>query len=392
MIQKTFDDVQLKEIQDLVTNQVPENKSLEYKAIVKLEKDADKKEFLYDISSFANAGGGDIIFGISEGTEKGLPGAITGVEGNIDELCRKMESLIRDCISPRILNIMMKSILLDSGKSILLIRIPKSLNIPHQVTFQGVDRFYSRSNNGKYLLDVFELRNVFLQSSQYTDRIRKFIKDRLANIIANETPVQLEKNPKIIVHIIPLQSIEEGNIKVSNKELKSDTLFPLGTSAYDYRFNMDGLINFCSFPGKKENQAYVQLYRNGIIETVNADLLRAYDNKKNIYVDADFSVEEKIITFVKASLQLLKKIETQPPFYLFLHLVDVKGYNISSRKLRSFTDKEIDRDVLQLPEIVLQNYPENIALVLKDWFEGIWNACGYEKCYSFDDNGNFTAF
>lgn len=394
MINKNIDNIQVIDFENLITNQVPEGKTLEYKSILKLDKDADKKEFLYDVSSFANASGGDIVFGIEEGKEKGLPISVGGIEGNIDEHCRKIESLIRDCLSPRILNLQLKSVLLNNGKSVLVIRVPKSINAPHQVTFQGVDRFYSRSNNGKYVLDVFELRNAFIQSSEFTERIRKFIKNRLANIIAGETPVQLEDIPKIILHIVPLQSIEAGRDIVSNADLKKDTLFPLGAGGYNHRFNMEGVLNFSSVPGQKNNQAYVQLYKSGIIESLNADLLREYDGKKLIYVSKSFSVEEKIISFVTAALAILKKIEIQPPIYLFLHLLNVKGYGIGSDRLRqSFIgERGIDKDILQLPEIVLENYPANLSPILKEWFETIWNSCGFEKCYSFDENGNFTAF
>lgn len=394
MINKSLNDIQLSDLKSLITNQVPEGKTLEYKSILKLDKDADKKEFLYDVSSFANSSGGDIIFGISEGEEKGLPVSVDGIDGNIDELCRKIESLVRDCISPRILNFSLKSVFVENGKNLLIIRVPKSLNSPHQVTFQSVDRFYSRSNNGKYVLDVFELRNAFIQSSQLTERIRKFIKNRIAGIIANETPVQLEDIPKIVLHIVPLQSIEEGSNIVSNQDLKNEMLFPIGSEGYNHRFNMDGVLNFSKLSGSKDYEAYVQLYRTGIVESVNADLLREYDGKKLIYVGKDFSVEARIITFVADALKILKKLEIQTPVYLFLHLVNVKGYGIGSPRLRRsfYGDVGIDKDILQLPEVVIQNYPTDVSIILKDWFETIWNACGFEKCYSYDENGNFTGF
>lgn len=39
---------------------------LDYKRDLPGDKDAEKKEFLADVTSFANAGGGDIVFGIVE--------------------------------------------------------------------------------------------------------------------------------------------------------------------------------------------------------------------------------------------------------------------------------------------------------------------------------------
>ena len=74
--------------------------------------------------------------------------------------------------------------------------------------------------------------------------------------------------------------------------------------------------------------------------------------------------------------------------------MNVKGYGIVSQRLRqsTFRERGIDKEILQLPEIVIQNYPTNVDFVLKDWFETIWNACAYEKCLSYDEKGNFIGF
>ena len=181
MIQKTFESIHLQDIKDLIENQIAENKTLEFKSLLNLNKNAEKKEFLYDISSFANATGGDLLFGITEGKEKGLPGSLEGIDGNIDVQCGTMENMIRDSIKPRIMDIRLKSFPLENGKSILLFRIPKSLNAPHQVTLQGVDRFYSRSNNGKYIMDFSEIRQAFLQSAKAIEKVKDFIKSRITS-------------------------------------------------------------------------------------------------------------------------------------------------------------------------------------------------------------------
>ena len=46
-----------------------------YKQKFPTNSDVDRKEFLADISSFANASGGDLVFGITE--ENGSPKALT---------------------------------------------------------------------------------------------------------------------------------------------------------------------------------------------------------------------------------------------------------------------------------------------------------------------------
>ena len=66
MIPRDFDAITKADIEALVANAVAEGRALEYKQQLPGNGDEDKKEFLADVSSFANAGGGDIVFGVVE--------------------------------------------------------------------------------------------------------------------------------------------------------------------------------------------------------------------------------------------------------------------------------------------------------------------------------------
>ena len=94
------------------------------------------------------------------------------------------------------------------------------------------------------------------------------------------------------------------------------------------------------------------------------------------------------------ALLYLQKLNIQPPLYLFLHLINIRGFEISSSRLHQsiLGQKAIQTENIFLPESVLQNYPDNIAWLIKEWLDTIWNASGYEKCRSYDTNGNFTGF
>ncbi|WP_416240463.1 helix-turn-helix domain-containing protein [Pedobacter sp. GR22-10] len=77
---------------------------MEYKQDIPLSNDQDKREFLYDVSSFANAGAGDLIVGITEDGATGLSNGCPGVEiDNTNEFTRKIENLLRDGIAPGLL-------------------------------------------------------------------------------------------------------------------------------------------------------------------------------------------------------------------------------------------------------------------------------------------------
>ena len=49
------------------------HKTIEYKAELHIDTGDDRKEFLADVTSFANSNGGDLIYGIQEDREKISP-------------------------------------------------------------------------------------------------------------------------------------------------------------------------------------------------------------------------------------------------------------------------------------------------------------------------------
>jgi predicted HTH transcriptional regulator len=123
----------------LLDNQVPEGKSLEYKQTLPAASDSDRKEFLADASSFANAAGGHLIYGIAESS--GVPTELCGLDiGDPDAEIRRLESMIQDGIAPRIPSISTRAIPLASSRIVIIIQIPRSFASPHMVTFKGHSR------------------------------------------------------------------------------------------------------------------------------------------------------------------------------------------------------------------------------------------------------------
>ena len=179
LLHKSLDQITEADLRILLSTPVYENSVLDYKEQLPGDSSSEKKEFLYDITSFANSGGGELLYGISEeridGKNTGKPSAMPGVNiENIDELIRKYENLIRTSVQPRIFGLQMKAIPLSNGNHVLLIRIPKSLNAPHMVTLEGNQRFYTRNSAGKHPMDITEIRSTILANSLLSERIRNF--------------------------------------------------------------------------------------------------------------------------------------------------------------------------------------------------------------------------
>ncbi len=132
---KPFNSIGPEDILALQTDQVAEGKAIDYKQAVPGGTDDDKREFLADISSFANAAGGYIVFGVAE--EGGVPVAMPGLgQLDADKAILRLESIIRDGIEPRIPGIATRPVSLPDGKPVLLLRIPRSWASPHMVIFK----------------------------------------------------------------------------------------------------------------------------------------------------------------------------------------------------------------------------------------------------------------
>lgn len=202
MIQHKLDDITIGDIQRYADEGIPESRDLEYKRELHFDKKEAKQELLFDLCAFANAVGGDLIVGMevyAEGEKKGLPKNIIPITGESpDDYKQRIENLVRDCVEPR-LRIYLQEILPEKGKGfILVIRVPQSFEAPHMV--KGTSRFFVRTSVGKDPLDVHGIRNAFLASSTYEERIRHWRNDRLAKIAAGETPVPLARPDQLVLH------------------------------------------------------------------------------------------------------------------------------------------------------------------------------------------------
>lgn len=384
MINKSIKDITEKDLQELRDRQEVEGKTIEYKQELPSNTDADKKEFLADVSSFANSSGGDLIYGMVE--EGGIPVELKGLDiEDFDQVKQRLENLVRDGIEPRIPSLNIQPVPLSNTRTALVIRVPKSWSSPHRVRYQGHDKFYSRNSAGKYQLDVAELRIAFNLSETITERIRNFRRDRISNIVANETPILLPDTAKIVLHLIPITAFSSAqNLDIDKIASHAEQLHPITSyGGLNRRYNLDGFLTHSVYT---EDQAYsyVQLFRNGIIEAVEASLLTPH-REKRLLIPSD-AYEQKLINSLSDYLCVLKTLTVEPSIFVFLTLIGVKGYRMGSSRIDDLDELHaIDRDIILLPEITVENYEAAAEDILKPCFDSIWNACGFSNSWNYKD-------
>jgi predicted HTH transcriptional regulator len=85
MINVPFNSIDQAVIESLLLNEVREGRTLDYKEALPTGGRDDRKEFLADVTAFANGAGGDIVYGVTERRENnrptGVPEAVTGLAG-----------------------------------------------------------------------------------------------------------------------------------------------------------------------------------------------------------------------------------------------------------------------------------------------------------------------
>jgi len=404
MIQKNFDDITKVDIDFLVENKISEIKTLEYKGKLPRSQDSDKKEFLADISSFANASGGDIIYGVKEAVNKdgkktGEPEAVTPLQGiTSDEAKLLIENLIRTGIEPRI-PVNVKSIEgygIDGKGFVILVRIPQSFASPHMITLKNTSRFYCRNSAGKYQLDVQEIRNAFLATDSQTERVRSFLQNRLAKIMADETPVPLSTKHRLVLHILPLYPfLNHQRLQLSsNRNLASD-FRPIVASGWDFHYNLDGFITYDrNYENKTLNDGYCLAFFNGIIESVYSGILRVKGGKKpqkgEMAFIASVAYERYVVDAIKSYFKGYKALGIEAPAVISMALLGCKGAYMWTDYSSGLDSQPIDRDVAILPEVQVGSFDEEIPTVIKPIFDAVWNACGFSHSYNYTENGTWN--
>ena len=382
-----LEDIKEADLIHLIDEEITEKKVLEYKSQLPSSSDEDKKKFLATISSFANAIGGDIIYGMVEDRTTGKPKELEGIKiENVDQEILRLEQIIRDGIEPNIpsSSITTHPILLKSSGYALIIRVGRSWLSPHRISYKTWDRFYSRSTNGKYRLDIQELKSAFILSNTIGEKINNFREKRISDIYANKLPIPFYPSPKLVLHLIPLTAFYPGqnyDLDISLYDIQ-----PIKTSNFEHRYNIDGLLTYGKFNNAERSFSYTQLFRNGIIEAVNSEVLWAGSGEKIITITY---IEDALIDAVPTYMNVFERLHVDLPAFLFITLVDVKGFTIPlNRSWGSNEPYPIDRDIVLIPEFMIEKINFDPCITLKPVFDCIWNACGYRGSFNYDREGN----
>ncbi len=356
MIPKILDQITEADLKALIDAAVAERKTLDYKQQLPTMNDASKRELLADVSSFANTAGGDLIFGMIEAG--GLPTAISGVQiGDVDAEVLRFDAIIRDGLSPRIRHAT-RAVSLSSGGYVLIIRSERSLT---------------------------DLRNAFLFANTVVEKIAAFRSERIIALENGQALTPLAEGPKLVLHCMALESFG-AKPRYDVLALNIQPMYATRLGGYGMRINFEGAI--CVASGTPP-LAYTQVFRNGVIEAVRAGVLNSSRDPDLI---PSLAYEEALVSYLPSCFEILKRLGCNPPVLVGITLIGVRGLRMAvgpNVQLSMGRSGAIQRDVIVLPDIVVDDLSSPAAPLLKPVLDLVRNACGYPGSQYFDDAGNW---
>lgn len=374
-------------IRDLIASGTSEGKTLEFKRDLPGTSDGHRKEFLADVSSFANASGGLILFGIEE-QEGVASGAVGFPDEKLDVEILRLENMARTGIEERIPGLRIRAVPVADDRSVVALKVPRSWAGPHMVSFKSSSRFFARDSRGKYQLDLRELRRAFDRAAAVRDRVREFRVERVASIIAGETPVPLFDGPKVVLHVIPTSSVGGAQLDIATVDTQEVGLTPLRSQRSDVvQYNFEGLA--VSTPTSDEGIApsYAQLFRSGTIEAVHSTLIYEEDGQRFV---RSLVVEAALIDGVEQYLRVARELGVEAPYALAISFTGVEGYQVlpetRNRHWSNFRNP-LDRDILLIPEVISDSGEPDVPSLLRPVFDTLWQSAGWPHCHNYDQDG-----
>jgi hypothetical protein len=354
-----FDKITKQHLQDLIDNRIPESRYIDYKSETYNTKNQDsgeitKGEYLADISSFANGVGGDIIIGMDE--DEGIPTKFTPFKGNIEEEINRLEKIAKNgMIEPSVVGILIKPVQLDKDEYAIVIRIPRSIILPHRITLdtKGAkskkNTFWVRGSAQKYEPDVFELRQLFNMSDGYKKRIQELRTDRLSKINSGDVPVRLKSQPFLVIHLFPF-SIDDMQFAISLDDIRNNILSfdPQSREILDHWIDFDGVVGITNDKGRDIPQnSYIRIFHTGEVELVTGI-------RENIDIN---KIANDINSAIENYLNCLFELGIQPPISCSVSLLNTNGCTI--RDENSIYSIKSDRDQYDLPSINFDKMPQD---------------------------------
>lgn len=387
---RDFEEIDESDIAQLIDAGASEGVRLDFKQQPYGDREADRKEFLKDVSAFANTAGGDLIIGLEEQDLVATAVLPISAEDAAKE-AERLENLARDGLEPRI-QMRIRAVPVANGY-VIVCRVAPSWYPPHRVKAYHSNRIYVRGSTGAVEASMDELRRLFLTPVNAREKVEKFVSMRLRLIGASELGVPLAgESDRLVVHVLSLNSLSDGSnvIDIQRAQAAGGYLAPIKATHYTSRINLDGFI---SFRGQDACYGYKQLFRHGAIEETRVNILSEQRSGDRILRISE--VEADVINSVLNSIEALRYLQVAPPLVIVATLQNVRGAIPVTNANAVVPDLRppVYANDISLPYAVIEEYgaADSYDPMLRPLCDVLWNAAAEPASRSFGPDGRLRS-
>lgn len=365
---KTFKEWTEADLVTLLDNEdFRESQFLDYKRTFEFLEESDKNqkakgknEFRNDVCAFANADGGELIFGITE--KNGVASKIIPIPyENADNLELELRNILLS-IQPSMPKVEFKFIPAEGGY-VIVVHIERGVFKPYMtVEDQTIFRFFIRHGNRKDAMSYSEISNSFLHAASLSTEIKRFRTERLAELLEDNTGMFG------VIHVIPATFTNQSDY-IPMCDWGKNGGMRLPEQLYYYTRgrmvpNADG-IWFPSEDGLRDFEL-LRMFNNGTIEL-------KYNFSTQSIKDEEFMVSFEFLNaienIVEGTAEVYKNLDRHSTMYICVSIIGCKGYrNYDNRPLNHPDMSRIDRDRIMCTPIEIKDIldSENVEKMIEE--------------------------
>lgn len=374
--------IQSADLEALCFEKTPESRHLEFKRELPGSKDKDRFEFAKDVAAFANAEGGDIVYGIEE--QDGAAARILPLKDCDQDSARiRLMQILDASLEPRLDHLEIQPIPIGDG-FILVVRVPPTNLGPFRVVQNHNSRFVVRELNYVRDMTFSEIRSAFAAEKNFRAIVEAEQRRAIDTIIEGATWRPLQKGPALAFQVVPYAAAS-GRLRIdpaSAFENHNYMMLP-NWGGCSRALNLDGLVFYAG--SNDELYAYNLAHRSGVFEAFSFSGYSFSDQPIIPALSLAQTVREAAHEFVKH----YKRLQIGGPAAMALSLVGAKGRKLEMGS-RYFREAPLgDRDVMPIPPIYVESIldDEKLDPAIKSLLDITWQAFGVSSCPYFDEHG-----
>jgi Schlafen, AlbA_2 len=373
-------DLDEEHLKKFLEKKIPEGHHLDYKRDLSggIGGNEAKREFLKDITAFANANGGDLVIGVDEPRESvDIETQIRGIE-SCDKLAAILERLARDSVDPPISGLIVKPVARSSGKGVIVVHIPPSNTRPYRVNHSGYVNFFMRHSESVFSMNTHDIREAVIASASAEAKAREYLKEAERDVEQYESkgrPYLLLQAMPLIPPENPWDVMSDDLISVirdrNGKRQKKFRSFPLESTTTPTR-TLEGVIG----RDDRSNPTFITEIRgNGYISALDTDPIKGINTQEHSYQTINRFRFEFFNAFGCFCSEVLEATKTDSPYLLRSTLLGAKGVYLHAAELDLRFHGPWLRPTLQWPDQIRQT-GEDFEKIATYWSETLYHAFG----------------